>query len=178
MVHLQLAHTALLGRETLTRTRSFLAEQFAGDFTNHDWENALGGLHALLWEEGDLIGHASVIQRRLLHQKRALRASFYECVAIHAERRRHGHGTKMMQELARRLDDVYDLSALCSSDVAKPFYSQLGWTAWRGPLQTLTPQGVRDDPRFLGRVFVFEHSCPLDLDSSLTCDWRDGDPWD
>jgi hypothetical protein len=28
--------------------------------TGHDWE------HALVWEGADLIGHASVIQRRLL----------------------------------------------------------------------------------------------------------------
>ena len=35
--------------------------------TDHDWEHALGGVHALVWEGGELVGHASVIQRRLLY---------------------------------------------------------------------------------------------------------------
>jgi hypothetical protein len=35
--------------------------------SDHDWDHALGGVHALVWEDGELIGHASVIQRRLLH---------------------------------------------------------------------------------------------------------------
>lgn len=178
MADLQLAHTGFIEPEKLTRIRTFLAEQFAGEFTNYDWENALGGIHALLWEEGELIGHGSVIQRRLLHRQRALRAGFYECVVIHSERRGIGHGATLMTALAAKLDDAYEISALCSGVVAKPFYTKLGWLPWRGPLATLTPEGVCEDPRFRGRVFVREHSFPLDLDGSLACDWRDGDPWD
>jgi aminoglycoside 2'-N-acetyltransferase I len=178
MAELQLAHTAFLGHRILTLARTFLAEQFAGEFTNYDWENALGGIHALLWEEGELIGHASVIQRRLLHREKALRAGFYECVVVHSERRGCGHGTMLMKALAAKLDDVHEISALCSGTAAKNFYKKLGWTAWRGPLGTLTPEGVREDPRFCGRVLVREHSFPLDIDGSLVCDWRDGDPWD
>ena len=34
--------------------------------TDDDWEHALGGIHALAWEDDVLIGHASVIQRRLM----------------------------------------------------------------------------------------------------------------
>jgi aminoglycoside 2'-N-acetyltransferase I len=178
MVDLQLRHTAFLGPGTLSRTRAFLAEVFADEFTNYDWDNALGGLHALLWEDGDLIGHASVIQRRLLHQGMALRAGFFECVGVRADRRRRGHGTEMMRALATTVRDAYDLSALCSNEEAKHFYVKLNWTAWRGPLSTLTPDGVREDPRCQGRIFVLEHSFPLDLDGSLACDWRDGDPWE
>ena len=36
----------------------------AGCRHHHDWEHALGGLHALMWEEAELVGHASLIQRR------------------------------------------------------------------------------------------------------------------
>jgi hypothetical protein len=32
--------------------------------TDDAFENALGGVRALLLEEGDLVGHASVVQRR------------------------------------------------------------------------------------------------------------------
>jgi aminoglycoside 2'-N-acetyltransferase I len=178
MAELQLAHSALLEPEALAHVRALLADQFADEFTNYDWENVLGGLHALAWEGEDLIGHASVIQRRLLHQGRALRAGYYEGVVVRTDQRGRGHGARMMKELARRTRGVYELSALFSSETAQPFYSVLGWTAWRGPLQTLTPNGVREDPRFPGRVFVLEHSFPLNIDAPLTCDWRDGDPWD
>ena len=51
-----------------------------GDFAPDDWEHALGGVHALLSEDGELIGHASVVQRRLLHGGRALRAGYAEAV--------------------------------------------------------------------------------------------------
>ena len=44
--------------------------------TDEDWEHCLGGVHALVWDGTDLIGHASLIQRRLLHGGSALRAGW------------------------------------------------------------------------------------------------------
>ena len=74
MTELRLSHTAELGRATLKAARALLAKVFEGDFTDHDWEHALGGMHAVVWDGDELIGHASVVQRRLLHGARALRA--------------------------------------------------------------------------------------------------------
>ena len=34
--------------------------------TDDDWEHGLGGIHALAYEDDELVGHASVVQRRLL----------------------------------------------------------------------------------------------------------------
>jgi aminoglycoside 2'-N-acetyltransferase I len=58
------AHTADLDPATLAAARALLYEVF-DDLTEHDWEHSLGGIHALAWEGDELIGHASVIQRRL-----------------------------------------------------------------------------------------------------------------
>jgi len=178
MADLQFTHTALVSPQMLAQIRAFLAEAFAGEFTNYDWENAIGGLHALLWEGADLIGHASVVQRHLLHGEVALRTGYFECVGVRADRRRQGLGTEMMRALQTQIRDAYDLSALCSTAEAIPFYSQLGWDVWRGPLSTLTPSGMRDEHRYRNRICVLKHSLPLDLDAPLTCDWRDGDPWE
>ncbi|MGH3990600.1 MAG: hypothetical protein ACRDTZ_25275, partial [Pseudonocardiaceae bacterium] len=59
------AHTADLDVATLKAARTLLDDVF-DDLTDHDWEHALGGVHALVWEGTELIGHASVVQRRLL----------------------------------------------------------------------------------------------------------------
>ena len=55
----------------LAGARALLDEIFAGEMTEHDWERALGGVHVLVWDGAELIGHASVVQRRLLHAGRA-----------------------------------------------------------------------------------------------------------
>jgi aminoglycoside 2'-N-acetyltransferase I len=72
-VSIQVAHTADLDAGALTSARALLDEVFGADMTDHDWDHALGGVHALMWEGGAVIGHASVIQRRLLYDGRALR---------------------------------------------------------------------------------------------------------
>jgi hypothetical protein len=43
--------------------RALLDDVFGG-MSGQDWEHALGGVHAQVWEGAELIGHASVIQRR------------------------------------------------------------------------------------------------------------------
>lgn len=37
------------------------------DFTEDDWEHALGGIHVLLPGGGSLIGHVAVMPRHLFH---------------------------------------------------------------------------------------------------------------
>src|SRR6202035_5081463 len=70
MPEVQVAHTADLDAGTLEAGRALLYDVF-DDMTDGDWEHSLGGMHALAWHDGQLIGHASVIQRRLLHAGRA-----------------------------------------------------------------------------------------------------------
>jgi aminoglycoside 2'-N-acetyltransferase I len=73
MAELRIAHTADLDPATLKATRALLDDVFQGDMTDQDWEHALGGVHALVSEGAELIGHASLVQRRMLHGGRALR---------------------------------------------------------------------------------------------------------
>lgn len=177
MVEVSTAHTADLDRATLEAARALLHDVFEGDLSEHDWEHALGGVHALLWDSDELIGHGSVIQRRLLHGGRALRAGYIEGVGVRADRRRRGHGTALMRALERVVRGAYEIGALGATDAATAFYTSLGWQTWQGPTSALTPTGIARTADEDGSIYVLEVGQPLDLAGGLTCDWRDGDPW-
>lgn len=148
MTELRTAHTAELDASTLKAARALLVDAFDGDISEHDWEHALGGVHALMWEETKLIGHASVVQRRLLHGGRALRAGYIEGVGVRSDRRGRGHGAAMMEALERVVHPAYDLGALGAADEAAKFYARRGWKLWQGPSSALTPTGIqRTRPR-------------------------------
>jgi aminoglycoside 2'-N-acetyltransferase I len=173
----ELAHTAQLGPATLAAARTLLDAVFEGELTEDDWEHALGGVHALVWENDELVAHGSVVMRRLQHGPRALRAGYVEGVGVHPRARRRGYGAAVMRGLGRVIRGAYDLGALGATDEAIPLYERLGWRTWRGPLSALTPSGVVPTPEEQGAIFVLSCEAPLDLDGRLTCDWRDGDLW-
>jgi aminoglycoside 2'-N-acetyltransferase I len=171
------AHTADLDAATLTAARALLDEVFGDDMTDHDWEHSLGGVHALVWEGDELIGHAAVVQRRLLHRGRALRTGYIEGVAVRANRRRRGHGEALMEALERVVRGAYEVGALGATDEGADLYTARGWTRWQGPTSVLTPTGIRRTEEDDGCVYVLPVGVPLDLSAELTCDWREGDVW-
>ncbi|HEV7806558.1 MAG TPA: GNAT family N-acetyltransferase [Solirubrobacteraceae bacterium] len=177
MAELRVAHTSSVDSATLDAARALLAEVFEGDFGDDDWEHALGGMHALLSEGGVLIGHAAVVQRRLLHGGRALRAGYVEGVGVRADVRRRGHGATLMRALEQVVRRAYDIGALGAATDAAAFYAALGWRLWRGQCSTLTPDGVQRTPEEEGAIYVLPCAVALDLDGELTCDWRGGDVW-
>jgi aminoglycoside 2'-N-acetyltransferase I len=177
MTQLRTAHTADLDTATLEAARALLNAVFEGDMTDHDWEHALGGVHALVWEGSQLIGHASVVQRRLLHGGRALRTGYVEGVGVRANRRRRGHGAAMMEALERVVRGAYELGALGATDQAAELYDARGWRLWHGPTSALTPTGISRTEEDDGCIYVLPGAARLDLSGELTCDWRDGDVW-
>ncbi|MGW5361719.1 GNAT family N-acetyltransferase [Actinopolymorpha pittospori] len=181
MANVQTVHTADLGVAARKVIRALLAEVFEEEVTEDDWEHCLGGVHALVWEGtepgAELVGHASVVQRRLLYDGRALRAGYVEGVAVRADRRRRGYAAAMMEKLERVVRDAYDLGALGASDDGARLYAARGWQRWRGPTSALTPTGVVRTPEDDDCVFVLPVATRLDLTRELTCDWRDGEVW-
>jgi aminoglycoside 2'-N-acetyltransferase I len=176
MTQLRTAHTAELDAATLEAARALLDDVF-DDMTDDDWEHSLGGMHALVWDGAELVGHASVVQRRLLHGGRALRAGYVEGVGVRAAYRGRGHGAAMMAALERIVRGAFDLGALGAADEAADFYAARGWQLWQGPSSVLAPSGIQRTPEDDGGIYVLPVSVPLDLTSELTCDWRDGDVW-
>jgi aminoglycoside 2'-N-acetyltransferase I len=171
---LQVAHTADLDAQVLDVARELVRDAFVDGFTDDDWEHALGGVHALVWEDGVPVAHGSVVMRRLLHGGRALRAGYVEGVGVRADNRRRGHGATVMRALGRVVEAAYDLGALGATDQGVPLYTRLGWRRWEGRLSALTPSGIVHTPDEEGGVYVL--GLP-EVTGELTCDWRDGDLW-
>jgi aminoglycoside 2'-N-acetyltransferase I len=176
MTDVRTAHTSDLDAATLEAARALLYDVF-DDMTDQDWEHALGGVHALAWEGAELVGHASVIQRRLLHGGRALRTGYVEGVGVRADRRGRGHGGAMMDALERVVRNAYDLGALGAADEGARFYAARGWRQWQGPSAALTPTGIQRTEEDDGGIYVLPVTVSLDVTGELTCDWRDGDVW-
>ena len=170
-------HTADLGAGERAAVRALLDDAFAGDLDDDDWEHALGGLHVLRHDDGGLVGHAAVVQRRLVHAGTALRCGYVEAVAVRPDRRGRGHGAALLGEVGRVLRGAYDLGALGATEAGAALYARAGWQRWRGSTWALTPEGRRRTPDDDGAVMVLPVAVVLDLDGELTCDWRDGDVW-
>lgn len=137
----RLVHTSDLDQETREGARRMVIEAFGGDFTDADWEHALGGMHALICHHGALIAHAAVVQRRLLYRDTALRCGYVEGVAVREDWRGQGLGTAVMDAVEQVLRGAYQLGALSASDEGRHMYTARGWLAWQGPTSVLKPAG-------------------------------------
>ncbi|HEV2243936.1 MAG TPA: GNAT family N-acetyltransferase [Streptosporangiaceae bacterium] len=173
---LRTAHTADLDASTRAEIRVLMDAAF-GAVSDDTFENVLGGVHTLLVEDGELVGHASVVQRRMLHAGQALRTGYIEGVAVREDRRRRGHGAAMMSVLERVVRSGYQLGALGASEDGGRLYASRGWQLWRGPSSALTPDGIRRTADNDGAIYVLPVSVPVDLTGELTCDWRPGSVW-
>jgi aminoglycoside 2'-N-acetyltransferase I len=180
-VTLTVRHTAEVDAADLRAARDLLVAAFAHlppdeAFGPEDWEHALGGMHALVHDDDTLVAHGSLVMRRLLHGGRALRCGYVEAVAVAPDRRRRGLGSRVMSAL-EALAPAYDLLALGATDAGRGLYLSHGWVPWRGALSALTLDGVAPTPDDEGYVLVLPGTAPLDPDTELVCDWRDGDVW-
>ena len=175
-VRVDLGHTGSLAPQVLAQARALLDEVFAGELTADDWEHCLGGLHVLAWQGAALVGHAALVQRRLLHAGRTLRTGYVEGVAVRVDVRRGGVGGALMAPLEQVARRAYDVAALATSEDGAGFYAARGWLPWQGPTSALTPAGVVRTPDDDDCVLVLPGP-DLDRTAELTCDWREGDLW-
>lgn len=173
----RLVHTADLDHDTRDRARRMVIEAFAGEFTDTDWDHALGGMHAVICHHGTLVGHGAVVQRRLIYRGASLRCAYIEAVAVREDWRGQGLAGAVMDALEQVVRGGSPFGALCASDAGAPLYDSRGWLRWQGPTSVLAPTGTQRTPDDDGTVFVLPVSLQLDTTEALTCDWRDGDVW-
>ena len=176
MTELRTAHTADLDAGERSAIRSLMDAVF-DTVSDNTFENVLGGVHALIVDDGELIAHGSVVQRRLLHGGRGLRTGYVEGVAVRADRRRRGHGAALMAALERVIRSAYHLGALGASPEGGLLYASRGWQPWRGSASAMTPDGLVRTPGTDGVIYVLPVSVPVDVSGELTCDWRPGSLW-
>jgi aminoglycoside 2'-N-acetyltransferase I len=173
----RLVHSADLDSETRQGVWQMVTTAFAGDFTENDWEHALGGMHALIWRHGAIIAHAAVVQRRLLYRGDALRCGYVEGVAVREDCRGQGLVHALMDGCEQVIRGAYQLGSVSSSALARSVYTARGWLPWRGPTSVLAPTGPMRTPDDDGTVYVLPVEISLDTSADLMCDWREGDVW-
>ena len=176
MTGLHIAHTADLAAGQKAAIRGLMDAVFDG-VSDDTFDNALGGVHALILSGGELIGHGSVVQRRMLHAGQTLRTGYVEGVAVRADRRRQGHGAQLMEALERVVRSAYQLGALGASPAGSRLYASRGWQRWRGPSSAMTPDGIRPTPGAEEFIYVLPVSVPVDVSGELTCDFRPASLW-
>jgi aminoglycoside 2'-N-acetyltransferase I len=177
MIEVQTVHTSALGPQGLRDLRELLDTAFEGDFSDDDFDHALGGMHAIVRDGDVLVGHGAVVMRRLVHVGVALRTGYVEAVATRADRRGRGIGALVMDEVERVVRGAYELGALGAADAAAPWYAARGWRPWDGTTSVVTPDGVRRTPDEDGAVHVLPVSARLTAGGDLACDWRGGAVW-
>lgn len=159
------------------KLRALLDVAYDGDFGDDDWVHALGGEHVLAFDGDELIAHASVVERVLLHQERQWKTGYVEALAVAPARRRAGVGSKVMEHVELMIQNDFELGALSTSDMAMALYERRGWQRWRGTTWVQTQGGPVRTPDDDDSVFVWPVTAPIDVRGSLTCDFRNGDVW-
>lgn len=160
--------------------RDMLRAAFEGDpeeeFTEEDWEHAVGGLHFILEEDREVAAHASVVERELHTSGHRLATGYVEAVATRPDLRGQGQGSALMRDVGDYIDRTFQLGAL-GGDPA--FYERLGWLVWKGPTFVRTESGLIRTPEEDAYVLVrLTRSSPeLDLSAPIRCEWRPGDVW-
>jgi aminoglycoside 2'-N-acetyltransferase I len=179
MVELRSRHTAELSTAELREIRRPLDLAYGPSFTDDDWEHGLGGLHTVVLEQGELVGHVAVVHRQLLHADQPVRTGYVEALAVRGDRRRRGYAAAALSRAELALEAAYDLGALSNGTGIEGFYQRRGWLTWAGPTFVASSEGVRWTPDDDGGVLVRRTptSPPLDLAAPLGCQWREGDVW-
>lgn len=179
--HVRRVPTDQLTEAETRALRRLLGDAFAADehggLTEDDWQHALGGVHFLVELDGTIATHASVVQRELQVAGVAVRTGYVEAVATAPGLQGRGYGSVVMGAVATYIAANFELGALGTG--SQGFYQRLGWQVWRGPSGARTSDGVEPTPDEDGYILVLPTpSTPtLDLDASISCEWRPGDAW-
>ena len=153
------------------------ADDEHGGFTDEDWQHSIGGVHFLIELDGQIVCHASVVERDLHVAGKPLRTGYVEAVATAPAEQRRGYGSAVMREVNQHVRDTYELGALGTG--SQGFYERLGWQIWRGPTLVRTENGdmrTADEDGYI-LILTTPSTPPLDLSAPISCEWRPGDAW-
>jgi aminoglycoside 2'-N-acetyltransferase I len=172
--------TSALTSAEIAAVRSNMRAAFGSGedaFSEDDWAHSLGGLHFILDVDGEIVTHASVVERELHVGDRPLRTGYVEAVATAPGRQGRGFGTLVMEAVTAHIRETFELGALGTG--RHHFYERLGWRTWAGPAFVRTPDGPRRTPDDEGYILVLRTptSPVFELTEPISCDWRPGDAW-
>lgn len=155
--------------------RQFLTDAFDGDFSDEDFENALGGIHFVTFRDDRLVAHASVVSRFVNLDDLRLEVGYVEAMAVHREWRGRGLGAELLAGLTAFCRQSYRASML-STDI-HAFYEKHGWLRLGAESFVETESGlVRTEDDDEGLMLLTD-GVNLAKARRAVCDFRSGDVW-
>jgi aminoglycoside 2'-N-acetyltransferase I len=131
--------------------------------------------HVLGYLRETIVSHAMWVTRWLQPgEGPSLRTAYVEMVATEPNLQRRGFATIVMKRLAEAISD-FELGGLCPAE--PELYAKLGWVFWRGPLFIRAPRGLIPTPDEKVMILRLSKTPVLDLDLSLSAEWREGEVW-
>jgi len=137
------------------RARQLLDLVFEAEMSDADWAHGLSGVHVMAWQEHLMVGHASLVEGRLLYAGQALRTGYVDALAVHPDRQRRGIGGSMMDVVEAVIVSAFELGALGASAAGAAFYRKRSWLEWHCPATDATPYQGGPAPQAPTTVFVF-----------------------
>jgi aminoglycoside 2'-N-acetyltransferase I len=177
MSDLRVLRTEELDPADVAALRPMLDAAFRGRFEDPDWDHAMGGVHVVIHDDGELVAHAAVVERWLHVDGQPFRTGYLEAVAATPDRQGEGFGDRVAREATRIVEQEYELGGL--STAHHRFYERMGWERWLGP--TYVREGdelVRTEDEDDGvMVLRFGPSATTELAARISCESRPGDDW-
>ena len=131
--------------------------------------------HVLARLDDQIVSHACWVTRWLQPGDYSpVRTAFIEAVATAPSHQGRGYGSAVMQKVA---DEVTDFELAGLSTGRHSFYERLGWERWLGPLAIRTEKGLLPTPGDHVMVLRLPRTPKLDLEATLTAEWRQGELW-
>jgi aminoglycoside 2'-N-acetyltransferase I len=148
-----------------------------GDFSTDDIAHAMGGVHWLAEAGGRVIGHASVVPRRLEADGVPMATGYVEAVATHPDWRNRGVASRLMEAANAHIRETFEVGALSTG--LHLVYARVGWERWRGPAFVRTEEGPLRTPEEDDGIMILRtpRTPPLAGTEALSCEWRAGDAW-
>jgi aminoglycoside 2'-N-acetyltransferase I len=143
--------TADLTPADVAAIRELMLVAFGADdderFTDDDWQHAIGGLHFVLDLNGEVVTHASVVEREIHVDGHPCRTGYVEAVATAPDRQGGGFGTMVMADVTSYIRDWFELGALGTG--RHRFYERLGGRPGPGRLQFGRPTALAGRPKMM-----------------------------
>lgn len=105
--------------------RQLLEDAFDHEFSDDDWDHALGGWHAIDSSERAPVAHAAVVGRQLEVGTRRLTVGCVEAVATAPGAQGLGHGSRALKAVMDLIGCQFEMGALSTG--RQRFYGRLGW---------------------------------------------------
>jgi len=166
--------STVLPHEERERIITLCSESFGRDYRPF-MDTFIDSTHVIGYYQGLLVSHACWITRWLqVEDNPLMKTGYIEAMVTDPFYRDRGYASEILNRLIEELDD-YELAALCTS--FPEFYLPLGWQIWEGPLFIRTQEGMTPTPGEPVMVYFLPNSPELDINASLSAEWREGEHW-